>query len=149
MRRSILVLVFALGAAMVLPGAAFAKALGPPEPSFYVDGTLYRTVGTPTDLSNTGAPDWSFDTIYLFIGAPKGTFNVATAAPGDRDYNGGRWQVNGVMFNDFKAAAATYGGDNGVFDNDSEVVAALDAEPEADKHIVKYFECPVIPLRGH
>jgi hypothetical protein len=29
---------------------AFAK--GPPSASFYVDGTLYRTVDTPTDLSN-------------------------------------------------------------------------------------------------
>jgi hypothetical protein len=145
MRRSIVVLVLAVGAALVLPGAAFAK--GPPSPSFYVDGTLYRTVGTPTDLSNTGAPDSSFDTIYQFFGEQE--FNVATAAPGDQDYNGGRWQVHGLEFSDYEAAAAAHGGSNGVFDNDAEVDAALQAGDAVDIGIVKYFECPVIPLGGH
>jgi hypothetical protein len=27
-------------------------------PAFYVNRQLYRTVGTPTDLSGTGAPAW-------------------------------------------------------------------------------------------
>ena len=36
--------------------AGAAGAGGVTGPSFYVDGTLYRTVGTPTDLSGTGAP---------------------------------------------------------------------------------------------
>ena len=145
MRRTVLVLVLALGTALVLPGAALAK--GPPAASFYVDGTLYRTVGTPTDLSNTGAPDHSFDTIYQFFGAQE--FNVATAAPGDQDYNGGRWQVHGLEFSDYDAAVATYGGDNGVFDTDAEIHAALEAGAATDIGIVKYFECPVIPLDGH
>ena len=60
--------------------ATSALAGGPPQPSFYVDGTLYRTIGTPTDLSQTGAPAHSFDTIYEFFGNQR---NVATAAPGD------------------------------------------------------------------
>jgi hypothetical protein len=51
-------------------------------PAFYVDGAQYRTVGTPTDLSETGAPAQSFDTIYDFGGLQ---LNVATAAPGDAD----------------------------------------------------------------
>ena len=50
-------------------------------PAFYVDGVPYRTVATPTDLTGTGAPSQSFDTIYDFGGAQM---NVATAAPGDR-----------------------------------------------------------------
>jgi hypothetical protein len=145
MRRSILALALALGATLGLPSAALAK--GPPSPSFYVDGTLYRTVGTPTDLSNTGAPDSSFDTIYQFFGAQE--FNVATAAPGDQDFNGGRWRVHGLEFSDYDAAAAAYGGSNGVFDDDAEVLAALNAGAAADIGIVKSFECPVIPLGGN
>ncbi|HZD78582.1 MAG TPA: hypothetical protein VE646_00880 [Actinomycetota bacterium] len=90
---------------MVLPGAAYAK--GPPATSFCVDGTLYWTVGTPTDLSNTGAPDSAFDTIYEFFGAQPD--NVATAAPGDRDHNGGRWHVHGLSFPDGYAAALSSG----------------------------------------
>lgn len=145
MRRSIVVLVLALGAGLILPGVALAK--GPPSPSFYVDGTLYRTIGTPTDLSNTGAPDSSFDTIYQFFGAQQ--FNVATSAPGDQDFNGGRWRVHGLVFSDYDAAATAYGGSNGVFDSDEEVLAALNAGAAVDIGIVKSFECPVIPLGGN
>ena len=63
---------------------------GPPALSFYVDGERYRTIATPTDLSNTGAPDHSFDRIYAL---GDGLVNVAEAKPGDTDYNGGRWMV--------------------------------------------------------
>ena len=75
-------------AALAVAPAAFGGSGGVTGPAFYVDGTLYRTVNTPTDLSNTGAPEHARDTIYDFGGAQ---LNVATAAPGDTDYNGGRW----------------------------------------------------------
>src|SRR5437870_2475397 len=45
----------AIGAMLLaLPTAGFAG--GVTGPAFYVEGVLFRTVGTPTDLSNTGAP---------------------------------------------------------------------------------------------
>jgi len=62
-------------------------------PAIYVNGTLYRTVGTPTDLSNTGAPLSSFQTIYSFGDLQP---NVARAAPGDPGFRGGRWQVHAL-----------------------------------------------------
>jgi hypothetical protein len=70
--------------------AAPAAAGGPPSLSFYIDGERYRTVATPTDFSNTGAPLSTYDRIYA-LGA--GLINVAEAKPGDRDFNGGRWAV--------------------------------------------------------
>ena len=73
-----IVLIAAVAVAAALPTAA---ASGVGGPAFYVDGVAYRTVATPTDLSGTGAPDHSFDTIYDFGGLQ---LNVATAAPGDR-----------------------------------------------------------------
>src|SRR5678809_274988 len=63
-------------------------------PAFYVDGELYRTVGTPTDLP-LSAPDDSFDVIYAFGGVQK---NVAETAPGQPGFNGGRWMVHGLSF---------------------------------------------------
>ena len=39
-----------LGVAAATAGSALAGN-GPPAPSFYVDGTMYRTIATPTDLS--------------------------------------------------------------------------------------------------
>ena len=70
--------------------AAPTTAGGPPALSFYIDGARYRTVGTPTDFSNTGAPDFTYDRIYAL---GEGLVNVAEAKPGDRDFNGGRWAV--------------------------------------------------------
>ncbi len=136
-------LVFAL-ASLVAAGAAMGGAGGVTGPAFYVDGQLYRTVGTPTDLSGTGAPAHSFDTIYDFGGVQP---NVATAAPGDRDYNGGRWQVHALEVSQYASALAA--GDlngNGVLDSDREVMAAITAGAVTDLGVVKQFECPVIPV---
>ena len=116
-------------------------------PAFYVDGVLYRTVNTPTDLSATGAPGHAWDTIYDFGGVQA---NVATAAPGDPGYNGGRWQVHALSFPSGYDAALTTGdldGD-GVLDSAAEVDAALGAGTALDTGVVKQFVCPVIPVPG-
>lgn len=136
------------GCALVLgtAGVAAGGSGGVTGPAFYVDGQLYRTVNTPTDLSRTGAPDSSFDTIYEFFGVQP---NVATAAPGDPGYNGGRWRVHGLEFNDYDAAVAAFDANgSGDFDSDEEVTAAVDAGAATDIGIVKSFVCPVIALPG-
>ncbi|MFL5847958.1 MAG: hypothetical protein ACJ76R_03350 [Solirubrobacteraceae bacterium] len=130
-------------AAIAGPGIAQAAGSGGVTgPAFYVDGQLYRTVNTPTDLSNTGAPDSSFDTIYQFFGLQP---NVATAAPGDPGFNGGRWRVHGLQFADYDAAVAQFDANNsGDFDSAAEVQAALDGRAAVDTGVIKSFECPVI-----
>jgi hypothetical protein len=137
-----------LAAATLLVGsasvAAAAGAGGVGGPAFYVDGTLYRTVGTPTDLTGTGAPPSSFDTIYEFFGVQT---NVATAAPGDAGYNGGRWMVHGLGFADYDAAVAAFdSNESGDFDSDEEIAAAIAGGAATDMGIVKMFVCPVIRL---
>ncbi len=142
MKRTIMAIGAAAALALV-PGAAFAG--GPPAPSFYVNGTVYRTIGTPTDLTRTGAPDHSFDTIYEFFGAQM---NVATAAPGDAGYNGGRWTVQGLDWNSsYEDAVAQHGGSNAVIDTNDEIAAVLaDADAGgATTFEAKRFVCPVIP----
>lgn len=132
-------------ATVALVGFAAPAQAGVGGPAFYVDGTFYRTVGTPTDLSGTGAPAHAWDVIYEFFGAQP---NVAEAAPGDRDYNGGRWQVHGLTFPGGYPAAVADGdldGD-GVLDSTDEVQAALSAGSAVDAGVVKQFECPAIPL---
>ena len=132
-------------AAVVVPGVAQAAGSGGVAgPAFYVDGQLYRTVNTPTDLSKTGAPDSSFDTIYEFFGAQP---NVATAAPGDPGFNGGRWKVHGLRFADYDAAVAQFDANHsGDFDSAAEVQAALNAGAAVDTGVIKSFECPVIKV---
>jgi hypothetical protein len=137
MRKLIAMAAAAAGLA-VLPVTASAGVSGP---AFYVDGVLYRTVGTPTDLGGTGAPDHSFDTIYEFLGEQD--FNVATAAPGDAGYNGGRWRVE-VIGGDYAAALATFDANmSGDFDSAAEVEAAIGAGALTTMDGPS-FVCPVI-----
>jgi len=148
MRRRTSIPMIIAAALLALPAAVSATgAGGVTGPAFYVDGELYRTVGTPTDLSHTGAPAHSFDTIY----AIDGQRNVATAAPGDRGFNGGRWRVRVLEFNDYPGAlvAADVNG-SGDLDSAAEVDSAraagfIDGETPGPS-----FVCPVIkvPRRG-
>lgn len=135
-----------VGAAGSVAGANPGNgAGGVTGPAFYVDGELYRTVGTPTYFGNTGAPESSFDVIY----ALPGVQNVAEAKPGDSDYNGGRWRVHAISFDDFDAAlAAVDSNDSGTFDYAEEVQEALRLGLADDDGVVNSFECPVIPLHS-
>jgi hypothetical protein len=129
-----------------LVGTNTVQAAGVSGPAFYVDGKLYRTVATPTDLSDTGAPDKSFDVIYQFFGLQR---NVATAAPGDPGYNGGRWKVHGLSFSNYAGAIANPVVDmngNGVLDYDEEVLAAISHGYATDTGVIKVFVCTVNPV---
>jgi hypothetical protein len=121
---------------LTLSISGLAQAGGPPGIGFYVDGELYRTVGTPTDFADTGAPSHTYDTIYALGG---GLRNVAEAKPGDRDFSGGRWQVFGVTWHitPYQLTSAE---------------EVLEAEEAGDLTIadapMRSFECPVIPVGG-
>ena len=130
----------AVGTGMV--GLAGPAAAGVSGPAFYVDHVLYRTVATPTDLSGTGAPDHSFDSIYSFGSAQR---SVADSAPGYRDFNGGRWQVHAVSLPHGYGAALASGDldHDGVLDALDEVMAAMTAGDAVDTGIVKWFVCTV------
>lgn len=141
--KRILATVAVVGAGLLTSaGAASAGVTGP---AFYVDHVLYRTVATPTDLSGTGAPDGSFDTIYSFGSAQR---SVATSAPGYTDFNGGRWAVHAVSLPHGYAAALASGDLDGdqVLDATDEVMAAISAGDAVDTGVVKLFVCTVNPV---
>jgi hypothetical protein len=148
MRRFALGISLLMLVALVLATGALAGkgAGGVNGPAFYVNGDVYRTVSTPTDLTGTGAPAHSFDTIYDFGGAQ---LNVATAAPGDPGYNGGRWMVHPILFTSSYADAVAQHDLNGsgTIDTNAEL-AAIFADPDAGGAtagpVVKEFVCPVI-----
>jgi hypothetical protein len=146
--RAVIRLTLALAAIALLPAAAMAAGSGGVSgPAFYVDGVLYRTVGTPTDLSTTGAPEHSFDVIYNFFGAQ--TYNVATAAPGDVGFNGGRWMVHRIAFADYASALAAHDANgSGDFDSAAEVEAALADGTAVDQGVVRQFVCTVVRIPG-
>jgi hypothetical protein len=72
---------------------------------------------------------------------------VATAAPGDPGYNGGRWRVHGLTFTNYAAAVAAYDANgSGDFDSEAEVAAAIAGGAATDIGVVKSFVCPVIQI---
>ena len=87
MRVSMIALLAAV-AGVGLPAAASADGLGSPGSTIYAFDQQYRTVATPTSLPDVG----QFDTIFTFPDCPT-CANASEAAPGSRDYNGGRWRV--------------------------------------------------------
>src|SRR5687767_8412796 len=98
MRRFLVALSVPTLLTAALVGSAAAQGSGgvTDGAAFWANGQLYRTVNTPTDIGGGGAPAHSFDIIYAF---PEGTqINVAEAAPGGQDYNGGRWMVTPISF---------------------------------------------------
>ena len=125
-----------LASAIVAAGlvaSAFASSVaagGPPKLSFYIDDVRYRTVGTPTDFSGTGAPASTYDTIYA-LGA--GLANVADAKPGDTDFNGGRWAVRPITWNTTPVQLT----------NDTEILAWANQGLLSIGDPIKYFFCSV------
>ncbi len=149
MRRFLLASIAAT-AACVWVASAFAGAFVAQNAVMYVDGVKYRTVDTPAfyNAHAGAAPAHTWDTLYVLPSGPDSFFqlHVADAAPGDRDFNGGRWIVKVVSFTtSYASAVAAYGGANGVFDNDAEVLAAVSGGAATAIEAFR-FECPVRPL---
>jgi len=125
-----------LAAAAMLASVAATSVFagGPPHVGFYADGTLYRTIGTPTDFSGTGAPASSFEAIYALGGDLT---NVAAAAPGDPGFRGGRWMVLPVTWNSTPVQLTS---------GDQVLAYAAAGKLTIASAPVKEFECPVIPI---
>ena len=101
-RLSVLGAVLALLAAITLAATSQASASPPARPTVWVDGVLYNAV-VPLSPSGTvqfsHVPDTSVpsvadlettDDLYMVVSNTV-TPLVSDAAPGDTDYNGGRW----------------------------------------------------------
>ena len=121
----------AIGLAASLSAGTVAAG-GPPSLAFYVDGVRYRTVGTPTDFTGTGAPADSFEAIYAL---GNGLANVAAAAPGDPGFRGGRWVVLPVTWHTTPVQLTS----------DEQIAAYASAGRISIGAPIREFECPVIP----
>ena len=117
--------------------------------ALWANGQLYDTVITPGTF--VAPPEHSTDILYNFMmSGLTGQRGIADAAPGDRDYNGGRWSVNMVVFTPAGLLAHDSDGDGAV---DFELTSAdevlyhqslghIDIQPANF-----YFECPLLPRR--
>lgn len=135
MRFNRIIIVLSLVAAavavssLVIAQPGQGKRLGPPAGTIYAHDMMYQTIATPATLPNQG----NFDTIYV-LGEPYA--NVADAAPGDMNYNGGRWEVRPIEWLTISPKQ---------FTNAEDIRAAAMAGQIAIGDVVTRFECPLIP----
>jgi hypothetical protein len=102
----------------------------------------YRTVLTPTHLPDRGPKDG----LFVFDGL-SGQLPIGEAKPGDRDYNGGRWQVYVVSFTDSGMEAHDPDGDGTVnfqLDSWEMVMHHIDLGHLEMAGMGPSFVCPVI-----
>lgn len=120
--------------------ASGSAAANPALPGrIYADGDVFATRGVPDLPAPTDGNAHSFDVLYTFEGGADGQQTVAEAAPGERDFDGGRWAVTVVEWTDDATPSSLTG--------DEDVQDAID---EGDLRVVTvgadYFECPLVPI---
>jgi hypothetical protein len=116
------------------------------QDAIWANDTLYDTILTDTNFHSP--PAHSTDALYNFgMSGLMGQRAVAESAPGDHDYNGGRWDVKLVMFT--TAGLAVHDPDGDGTANFELTSAAAVLEHEMLGHITimdanHYFECPLL-----
>ncbi|MDX1664010.1 MAG: hypothetical protein R3272_09465 [Candidatus Promineifilaceae bacterium] len=124
---------------LALPAAAQQPDFGP---HVYVDGVAWGTKGLsalPVNENN----GHSFDILYVF---PNLTLDqqllIGDAAPGDADYNGGRWEVWTVTWNNpADRVPLTSQADIQMYKDKLTITKGSFAGGPPD-----YFECPLLPV---
>ena len=133
--------------ALIVPAPAHAKGPLRASAAIWSHGELYGTVGTPAVF--TSPPEGTTDTLYNFgMSGLEGQRAISASAPGDQDFNGGRWSVVLVTFTDQGKAVHDP-------DGDGVVNFELTSEEDVMNHVALghliltgtdiYFECPMLP----
>lgn len=144
MRRKIIALLSVAVLALVAATAAFAD--GPSfMPAIYADGKVFSTKGLNELPAPNGRNDQSFDPLLKFTNGVEGQLAVAEAAPGNPDFNGGRWAAKTAEW----TASATPTLITSYAQALDEVAAGhlviTDGDPDGGPD---YFECPLVPGSG-
>lgn len=138
--RSAGVVAGALTFGVTATGTAAADASNnPAKPGrIYANDRLFATADVADLSAPNGRNDHSFDELYVF--ADGSQHAVAEAAPGERDFNGGRWSVTMVEWTN---------GPKGTVTNDDHL-HALEASGDITVLVegARYFECPLVPLKA-
>jgi len=119
------------------------------EDALWGAGVTWDTVLTPTSF--TQPPSHSVDMLFDFsMSGLMGQRGVSSNVPGDRDYNGGRWWVQMVVFTEQGALAHDPDGDGYV---NFELTSAEEIATHVDLGHIRviatshYFVCPLLRSR--
>lgn len=151
MKSGIVITLLALAVLIATSSAVSAGGAARVADAIWANGHLYDTIVTPTTF--TAPPEGSTDIIYSFMmSGLDGQRSVAESAPGDSDYNGGRWNVQMVVFTDQGITVHDPDGDgivNFELTNAEEVIAHEELGHIIINDADFSFECPLLPRRGN
>lgn len=142
------VLVLVLGLFVVSTAAADAPNF---TPQLYADGAVWGTKGVTELPPPNGHNNQSFDKLFVITNSNNSDTQlpVAEAAPGNKDYNGGRWFTHTVMWTDEGFAAH---GTVPVLTSYDEIMVHynlghLEIVAGSPGGPPDYFECPLLPVK--
>jgi hypothetical protein len=152
-KLTLVVTVFLMGLVLLAPSIAQA-APGAPNfgPSLYADGEVWGTKGTTALPAPNGHNGQSFDKLFVITNSnnPDGQLPVGEAAPGNPNYNGGRWFTHTVEWT--PAGFADHGTTPVLTSYDDIMVHWLlghltitPGSPEDGPP--PYFQCPLLPVK--
>ena len=136
--------------------AAATSLAGPGKPNFgpalYADGEVWGTKATTTLPPPNEHNLQSFDMLFVITNGAAGQMPVGEAAPGNPNYNGGRWFTQTVMWTT-----------DGMDSYDEEGVPVLMSYEEIEYNYdmgyleinpgspaggpPDYFQCPLLPVK--
>jgi len=107
-------------------------------PAIYADGQAFTTKGVANLPPPNGHNSKSFDKLFRFLNGAEGQLPVAEAAPGNPDYNGGRWNLQLVTWTIGSPPLVTSYDEIEMYEGTGELVIVSGNT---------YFECPLLPLK--
>lgn len=151
MKSKITIIILALFVMIATVSTTYAGGATRVAEAIWADGELYDTIITPTTF--VAPPEHSTDIIYSFMmSGLDGQRSVAESAPGDSDYNGGRWNVMMVVFTAQGLDVHDPDGD-GIVNFELMSVEDVTEHAQLDHIMINdanfYFECPLLPRRGN
>lgn len=117
-------------------GSANSDKAAQKGPMIWANNELFRSIVTTATFSGNQG---NFDALYVITPYTfAGPYDhLSDSAPGDQDYNGGRWEVFHLKS----------GVDASKYDDVSSTVdPSFDHDDWESTHF--YFECPMLPQRG-
>jgi len=137
MRRKIALTITVL-ALVVWATSVCVYAEGPSfNPAIYADGRVFATKGLADLPPPNGHNNQSFDKLFSFVNGAAGQLPVAEAAPGNPEYNGGRWNLQLVTWISDPEVVTSY----------DEIQMHLAAQDLVIVSGNSYFECPLLPVK--
>jgi len=144
MKRTHVIPLAVLALIVLIGVAAQAKVI---RDAIWADDELFGVTLTPNDVPVKGP----FDALYNFDDSGlEGQRSISESKPGDRDYNGGRWEVLPVTFTALGVSIHDPDGDGMVnfeLTSAEQVLAHVQLGHVTIGDPVRYFVCPLHPQK--